>query len=68
MVVAFADRQHGGRLLAQQLANDRADLVAGLLLQRGLRVVRAHGAGDAVPLSAAGDSRHRNERIELWLM
>lgn len=68
VVVAYADRQRGGRLIAAQLANDRADLVSTLLLQRGLRVISARGAGDARPLAGGGDARWRNERVELWLI
>lgn len=68
ILIAYTDRQAGGRLLATQLANDRADLVSALLLQRGVRVVSARGLGDARPLAADGRTRSRNERVEVWLL
>lgn len=68
VVLAYVDRQRAGRLMAEQFANDRADYVAAVLLQRGLPVARARGLGEVAPLGAGADSRHRNERVELWLL
>lgn len=68
VVVAFVDRQREGRLVAEQFANDRADYVATLLGQRGIRVARVRGLGDVAPLATGADSRHRNERVEIWLL
>lgn len=67
-VSAFVDRQPGGRMVAEQFANDRADYVANLLLQRGVSVSRARGFGARSPLASGPNARHRNERVEVWLL
>lgn len=69
VVVAFADRDPGNRLLPTVLSNERADIVAGYLTRNGIAVRRSVGLGSERPLVASGrrDSRDRNERVEVWL-
>lgn len=69
VVVAFADRDPGNRLLPRMISNERADIVAGYLTRQGITVTRSLGLGDDRPLVSAGrqGARDRNERVEVWL-
>lgn len=69
-VVGFANADAANKLFPTIASNDRADIVAGYLAQRGIVVQRARGLGALRPLVAptAAQARHRNERVELWLL
>jgi phosphate transport system substrate-binding protein len=69
LVIGFADSSEVMPIQALALSNDRADYIAGLLIERGLRPARVRGLGGAAPV-AANDSiagRLRNRRVEIWL-
>ncbi|MFD0737806.1 substrate-binding domain-containing protein [Lysobacter koreensis] len=70
VLVAFGNREAGGALVSTLISNDRADIVAGYLQERGVRVRSAHGLGTARPLAEAAQAgaRFRNERVEVWVL
>ncbi|MGH8076347.1 MAG: substrate-binding domain-containing protein [Lysobacter sp.] len=70
VVVAFGKPETGGPLVSTLISNDRADMVAGYLLERGIVVRSANGLGTAHPLAAPAQkgARFRNERVEVWLL
>jgi phosphate transport system substrate-binding protein len=51
------------------LSQQQADIVAGQLRARGLRVDASRGLGPAMPIADDGaeDGRERNRRVEVWL-
>jgi phosphate transport system substrate-binding protein len=51
------------------LSQQRADIVAGQLRARGLRVDASRGLGPEMPIAddRAEDGRERNRRVEVWL-
>jgi len=69
IVIAFGHPDRGG-IVSTLVANDRADLVAGYLGQRGVIVGRAQGFGSSRPLASpeSPSARYRNERVEVWLL
>lgn len=70
VLVAFGNREAGGSLVSTLISNDRADIVAGYLQERGVDVRSANGLGMARPLAAASQlgARFRNERVEVWVL
>lgn len=70
VVIAFGHPDNGGDIVSTLVTNDRADLVATYLGERGVVVGRSHGFGAsrllASPQSAA--ARYRNERVEVWVL
>lgn len=70
LVIGFADASAGSSMAAMMMSNDRADLVAQELVSRGIKVQQARGMGTALPVATARDpaARHRNERVEVWLL
>lgn len=69
-VVGFANADPANRLFPTIASNDRADIVAGYLAERGIVVQRARGLGAVRPLTGATDpaARQRNERVEIWML
>ncbi|GHH60162.1 hypothetical protein GCM10009090_35200 [[Pseudomonas] boreopolis] len=69
-VVGFANADPANKLFPTIASNDRADIVAGYLAERGIVVQRARGLGAVRPLAGASDpaARQRNERVEIWLL
>lgn len=70
LVVAFGNHGSEGGLVSTMVSNDRADIVAGYLQERGIPVRRARGFGPARMLAAPTRSRarYRNERVEVWVL
>ena len=70
VVVAFGNQEAGGALVSTLISNDRADIVAGYLQERGVTVRSANGLGTARVLSAPTQpgARFRNERVEVWML
>jgi phosphate transport system substrate-binding protein len=69
MLVGFADASEASPYLATTLSNDRVDLVARLLEERGVGTHRARGMGGAAPIAdnTTAQGRQRNRRVEAWL-
>jgi phosphate transport system substrate-binding protein len=69
-VVGFANPDPANRLFPTIASNDRADIVASYLAERGIVVQRARGLGAVRPLAGAADpgARQRNERVEIWML
>ncbi|WP_058358551.1 substrate-binding domain-containing protein [Xanthomonas translucens] len=69
-VIGFATPDTANRLYPTIASNDRADVVAAYLSQRGIVVKRARGLGAARPLLGGEDkpAKVRNERVEIWLL
>lgn len=69
-VIGFATPDTANRLYPTIASNDRADVVAAYLTQRGVVVKRARGLGAARPLVGGEDNaaKARNERVEIWLL
>lgn len=69
-VVGFANADPANKLYPTIASNDRADIIAGYLGQRGIVVQRARGLGAIRPLVGEGDAkaRERNERVEIWML
>jgi phosphate transport system substrate-binding protein len=67
-VLGFADAQ-GSAKRNQQLALDRATLVAQAFAQRGITGVTLAGFGAALPVADNGSDagRLRNRRVEIWV-
>jgi phosphate transport system substrate-binding protein len=69
ILLGFSDGFEIGSYQAISLSNERADLVAEALGQRGLGARRVRGMGYAAPV-AANDTelgRARNRRVEVWV-
>lgn len=69
-VIGFATPDSANRLYPTIASNDRADVVAAYLVQRGVAVERVRGLGALHPLIGGEDAaaKARNERVELWLL
>ncbi|KLD80122.1 flagellar motor protein MotB [Xanthomonas hyacinthi] len=69
-VIGFATPDTANRLYPTIASNDRADVIAAYLSQRGIVVERARGLGAARPLVGGEDTpaKLRNERVEIWLL
>jgi len=69
-IIGFATPDTANRLYPTIASNDRADVVAAYLSQRGIVVKRARGLGAARPLVGGEDAaaKARNERVEIWLL
>ncbi|MCI2260946.1 substrate-binding domain-containing protein [Xanthomonas indica] len=69
-VIGFATPDSANRLYPTIASNDRADVVAAYLVQRGVAVERVRGLGALRPLVGGEDAaaKARNERVELWLL
>lgn len=69
-VVGFANPDPANRLYPTIASNDRADVVAAYLAQRGILVKRSRGLGAsrALVLGDGDTAKSRNERVELWLL
>ncbi len=69
-VIGFATPDSANRLYPTIASNDRADVVAAYLVQRGVAVERVRGLGAVRPLLGGEDAaaKARNERVELWLL
>jgi phosphate transport system substrate-binding protein len=69
LLFGFADRSETSAYLATTLSNDRVDLVARLLEDRGIAAQRSRGMGGTAPV-AGNDTdagRLRNRRVEVWI-
>jgi phosphate transport system substrate-binding protein len=69
ILVGFTDGHEIDPYHALSLSNDRADLVAAALLERGIGPRRVRGMGAIAPV-ASDDSesgRSRNRRVEVWV-
>ena len=69
ILLGFSDAVETLPAMALFISTDRADYIAGLLVQRGVDPARVRGLGGAAPV-AANDSeigRQRNRRVEVWL-
>jgi phosphate transport system substrate-binding protein len=69
ILLGFSDAVETLPAMALFISTDRADYIAGLLVQRGVDPRRVRGLGGAAPV-AANDSeigRQRNRRVEVWL-
>jgi phosphate transport system substrate-binding protein len=68
--IGFATPDVANRLYPTIASNDRADVVAAYLCQRGIVVKRGRGLGAARPLLGGDDTpaKVRNERVEIWLL
>lgn len=69
IVVGFAHDDGSNRLIATVRSNERSDLVAEYLIKQGVPVQRSIGMGATRPLASGSspESRHRNERVEIWV-
>ena len=69
MLLGFADASEASPYLAVTLSNDRVDLVAGLLEDRGVAASRSRGMGGAAPIASNEtiQGRMRNRRVEVWV-
>jgi phosphate transport system substrate-binding protein len=69
-VIGFATPDSANRLYPTIASNDRADVVAAYLAQRGIVVKRVRGLGAVRPLVGGEDAaaKARNERVEIWLL
>ncbi|MBB5887070.1 flagellar motor protein MotB [Xanthomonas sp. LMG 8992] len=69
-VIGFATPDSANRLYPTIASNDRADVVAAYLVQRGVAVERVRGLGALRPLVGGEDApaKARNERVEVWLL
>ncbi len=69
-VVGFSPDDPTSRLFATMASNNRADIVAAWLTERGIAVQRTRGLGATRPLAGGNDAdaRARNERVELWVL
>lgn len=69
MLLGFADATEASPYLATTLSNDRVDLVAGLLEDRGVAAARSRGMGGAAPVANndTQQGRLRNRRVEVWV-
>lgn len=69
-VIGFATPDTANRLYPTIASNDRADVVAAYLTQRGIVVKRVRGLGAWRPLLGGEDTpaKERNERVEIWLL
>lgn len=69
LLFGFVDGNEINPYQALTLSNERADLVAQALVNRGVGARRVRGMGDGAPV-AANDSesgRFRNRRVEVWV-
>lgn len=69
LLFGFVDGNEINPYQALALSNERADLVAQALLDRGVGPRRVRGMGDTAPV-AANDSdagRFKNRRVEVWV-
>ena len=62
-------RQPGAPMQSLFLSQERVDLVSSELLALNLKVITVRGFGGTMTLLDASQpsSRHRNERVEVWL-
>ena len=69
LLLGFVDESEASPYLATTLSNDRVDLVARLLQERGVGARRSRGMGGAAPVAdnATPQGRQRNRRVEVWL-
>lgn len=69
MLLGFVDESEASPYLATTLSNDRVDLVARLLQERGVGARRSRGMGGAAPVADNGtpQGRQRNRRVEVWI-
>lgn len=69
LLAGFADASEVSPYLSLALSNDRADYVARLLVNRGVRVERVRGFGPALPVAdnQSSNGRGKNRRVEVWL-
>jgi len=69
MLLGFADASETSPYLSVSLSNDRVDLVAGLLEDRGIGTARSRGMGGAAPVAGndTAPGRQRNRRVEAWV-
>jgi outer membrane protein OmpA-like peptidoglycan-associated protein len=68
LLFGFSDAV-GARADNVWLAQQRADIVAGQLRARGLRVDVSRGLGPEMPIAddRVEEGRQRNRRVEVWL-
>jgi len=69
ILAGFADSQ-GGAALNNTLSQKRAEALAGLLAQRGLKPAHVAGFGSELPLADNNteEGRQRNRRVEMYLL
>jgi phosphate transport system substrate-binding protein len=69
LLLGFADESETSPYLAVSLSNDRVDLVARLLEDRGVPAHRSRGMGGTAPIAdnATPQGRQRNRRVEVWV-
>ena len=69
LLLGFADESETSPYLAVSLSNDRVDLVARLLEDRGVPAHRSRGMGGAAPVAnnETPQGRQRNRRVEVWV-
>lgn len=69
LLLGFADASETSPYLAVSLSNDRVDLVARLLEDRGVGAQRSRGMGGTAPIAdnATPQGRQRNRRVEVWV-
>ena len=68
VLLGFSDNR-GDTEVNRRVSDERARAVAGMLRQRGMRAVNAHGLGSASPVASneTNDGREKNRRVEVWL-
>lgn len=69
ILVGFSDAVETFPAMALFLSTDRADLIATLLVQRGVDPWRVRGLGGAAAIASNDDDleRQRNRRVEVWI-
>jgi phosphate transport system substrate-binding protein len=69
MLFGFSEETAASPLYSLGLSTHRADLVANLLVKKGLNVVNVRGFGSEAPVadSATPTGRIKNRRVEIWL-
>ena len=69
LLMGFANPQPGAPMQSLFLSQERVDLVSSELLALNLKVITVRGFGGTMTLLDASQpsSRHRNERVEVWL-
>lgn len=70
MLFGFSDRSESNPVFSVDLSTYRVDWVSDLLVLHGIDPVRVRAYGDAIPVASNEDvgGRHKNRRVEVWLM
>lgn len=70
MLFGFSDSSESHPAFSLDLSTFRVDWVSELLVRNGIDPVRVRAYGDAIPVASNEDAggRHKNRRVEVWLL